>query len=194
MKTMGRFIIVLAVSMALCGSGYAAGQQFSIGSGMGFSYPFGDLQDYVDLGFCLNGFAQWTFNDYLGVRSILNYQHISGDDTYLIDLDFFDLETDLKVWNVLLDAVGIWDITNEFSLSGMAGMGVYIWDSETDGDFMHTSSDGTNLGFNVGGNAAYVIVKNISLQATILQHVVDLDDWVGTSTWTDFIFSIMVNI
>jgi opacity protein-like surface antigen len=169
------------------------GKHFSIGSGIGFAYPMGDLEDYVDLGLTLHGFAQWHLNEYIGIRSMINYQYLSGDDSYFVHSDFFNVETDLQMWDVQLDAVATWNITDQFFVSGMAGMGIYLWEADIEGIFLDYEKDDTNLGFNVGGNLGYNVFANVSLQATMIQHYVDFDNWIGSSSWTDFLVTLMVS-
>jgi hypothetical protein len=188
--------LVLTLSFAICSCTYAIEGDYFIGGGLGLSMPWGDLANKVDLGLNSHLFGQYQFSDRYGVRASMEYRYLSGQETIWFNYDTDRLTSNLGIFDIICDGTADFEVYDEMFVSGLAGLGLYFWSVDTSSNVpaINFSNQGTSIGFNFGGSYRYQFAENMSIQATLLQHLVDFTKWTGLVTWTDINFSFVYRI
>ncbi|GEM_PF-4450264 len=162
---------------------FASEGDMSIGGGLGFAMPFGDLSNAVDAGITLNLFGEYYFTDLLGIRGMMNYHLLSGEQDFWGYYDYYTVETDLKVFDILVDAAARFELTDKLYITAMGGMGAYISKWEVSTPLVSGSSENqTDIGVNLGGNFTYQLTRDWGIQGNLIYHMVNMDDW---ENWLD---------
>lgn len=173
------FCILLVAGVSL-----AAEDDMTIGGGLGFAMPFGDLSDSVDAGVTMNLFGEFYLTDLMGIRGMFNYHTLSGQKDLWGYYEYYTIETDLSIVDVLIDGTARFDLTDKMYITAMGGLGAYISKWEIDGPIGHaTSETETDVGVNLGGNFTYQLTRNWGIQGNLIYHIVNMDDW---ESWMDF--------
>ena len=140
---------------------------FILGGNIGIAHPTGDLGDFVDTGYNINGFVEYFFSEPMAARFDIGYHSMEGDEIgidYTYSAFYVDALFDYHFGDM-----------KAFHPYGLVGVGLYSWETEADVLYYKVSTDDTDPGFVFGGGIRYPL-SSFDLNAEALGHYVFYED------------------
>ncbi len=117
----------------------------------------------------------YMYTPYAGVRSSLNHYSLSRDRD----------GSDFSIWYVDLNGELACPFLTYFRGYILAGMGIYIWNTDRAWWTDFQSKDGANLGFNYGGGVNYSFSDEIGATVQFKRHGIELTDRDSRIYWNE---------